>query len=64
MYQTPPFTEYSPYFIIQHNVQYFTGGYSIKTAEVAYYDKTFKRNKNRLLKPYCIIQVTTQMYRW
>ncbi len=42
MYQTPPFTEYSPYFIIQHNVQYFTGGYSIKTAEViwtSYYDK-------------------------
>ncbi len=43
MYQTPPFTEYSPYFIIQHNVQYFTGGYSIKTAEVAYYDKTYSR---------------------
>ncbi len=43
MYQTPPFTEYSPYFIIQHNVQYFTGGYSIKTAEVAYYDKTDSR---------------------
>ncbi len=43
MYQTPPFTEYSPYFIIQHNVQYFTGGYSIKTAEVAYNDKTYSR---------------------
>ncbi len=29
-------TEYSPYFIIQHHVQFFAGGYRIKTAKVAY----------------------------
>ncbi len=35
--------KYSPYFIIQQHVQYFTGWYSIKTAEVTYYDKTYSR---------------------
>ncbi len=39
-------TEYSPYFNIQHQVQCFTGGYSIKTAKVAYTQQIiFKRNR-------------------
>ncbi len=52
-------TEYSPYFIIQQHVQYFTGEYSIKTAVRSILRQIiFKRNKHGLLKPYYIIQVT------
>ncbi len=50
-------TEYSPYFI-QHHVQYFAGGYSIKTAKVAYKDKSYWREiKISNLKPYYFNQM-------
>ncbi len=60
---TIPNTEYSPYFIIQHHVQYFAGGYRIKTAKVAYKDKSYSREiKMSYLKPYYFNQMKPPKY--
>ncbi len=43
MYKHHPLQNIHHILFIQQHVQYFTGWYSIKTAEVTYYDKTYSR---------------------